>query len=228
MRSPTTEPILVELGEDRWAALIDSVEAWLRNVRLAQSSFRHLAQDTAGKIDDPRLKEQMERIAETAKRHEEQVDALYALIERKPPGRTGMLGEAAAKGRQALGNVLGITGGAPGAWPDLRQMLLSNLNAIGAFGAVEQLGLTLGLPELAEVAFTIVREKSTDQLVIEEFMLELAPQAILYEDERLGRPTDHEPAQPPAGSSAQMQPQLPKPGKPDAPLVGTEMDRDRE
>ncbi len=183
MDDTMSEPILLELGPESWEQFTDRIASWLRNVQLAQSSFRQLAEDTAAKIQDPRVKEMIQRIAHSAKEHEQKVDELYALIGREPANVTALLGEAMAKGRQALGDVLGMMGGAPGAWHDLRQMLLANLNAIGAFGAVEQLGLTLGLPELAQVAFSVVRDKSTEQLVLEEFMLELAPQSILYDQE---------------------------------------------
>lgn len=222
MGNTVIEPILVELGDERWEAFIDSIASWLRNVQLAQGSFCHLAEDTAARIDDPRVREAIQRIADFAKNHERQVDELYRLIGREPSRTTDVLGEITARGRQALGTVLGMTGHAPGVWHDLRQMLLSNLNAIGAFGTVEQLALTVGLPDLAELAFSIVRDKSTDQLVIEEFMLELAPQAILYEQESLGRRTDHEPESAPTASGEEMQPQLPAPGKPNPKVVGDE------
>lgn len=193
MSSRPHEPILLELGEERWEEFTDDIAAWLRNVQLAQSSFRHLAEETAAELEDPRAKEMIQRIAESAKDHEQKVDELCRLIGHEPSDITKVLGEVTAQGRQLLGNVLGMTGGASGPWHDLRQMLLANLNAIGAFGAVEQLGLTLGLPELAQVAFSVVRDKSTEQLVIEEYMLELAPQAILYgkQVQRSAKPVDH-------------------------------------
>lgn len=224
MSSRPHEPILLELGEERWEEFTDDIAAWLRNVQLAQSSFRHLAEETAAELEDPRVKEMIQRIAESAKDHEQKVDELYWLIGHEPSDITKMLGEVTARGRQLLGNVLGITGGASGPWHDLRQMLLANLNAIGAFGAVEQLGLTLGLPELAQVAFSVVRDKSTEQLVIEEYMLELAPQAILYgkQVQRSAKPVDH-PEQYPPQEPEGTQPHLPLPGRPKASTVGNQM-----
>lgn len=54
----------------------------------------------------------------------------------------------------------------------------------------EQLGYALGLPELAERCFQIVREKHTYQLLIEEYMLEVGAAAILYN--RDGAATGHD------------------------------------
>lgn len=228
MSRSATEPILVELGEARWKAFIDSVATWLGTVHMAQSDFRQLAVDTADSIEDPRMKEAIERIAAVAIQHEQQLNDLYGLVGREPQSLGSPLGGVLAKSREALGHLLGRSGGASGAWNDLRQLLLANLNAIGAFGAVEQLGLTLGLPDLAKQAFTIVREKSTDQLIIEEFMLELAPQAILYEDSGLGQPTGHRSEPAPPDQLPGMQPAFPKGGKPDAPIVGNQVERDRD
>lgn len=222
MQQTTGGPILVELGEERWKELIDSVADWLRTVRLAQAAYRKLAEETAEAIADPRMKEAIARIVATAKAHEDRVDELCALIDREPPKLAEMLGGIAGRARQGLGHLLGLAGGAPGAWNDLRQLLLANLNAIGAFGAAEQLGLTLGLPELARISFEIVRDKSVDQLIIEELMLELAPQAILYDDASLGIATGHEPEPAPPRHEGQMQPRFPEGGVPENRIVGNE------
>jgi hypothetical protein len=227
MNSRAHEPILLELGEERWEQFSDDITRWLRNVQLAQSSFRHLAEETAAGIHDPRVRKMIERIAESARDHEQRVDELYRLIGREPSDINRMLGKVTARGRQVLGNVLGMTGGASGPWHNLRQMLLANLNAIGAFGAVEQLGLTIGHPQLAQEAFSIVRDKSTDQLVIEEYMLELTPQAILYhQDEQSpgGAVDDHRryPPEQPEGT----QPRLPLPGRPENLIAGNQMGGD--
>lgn len=228
MSNPQRVPLLLELGTESWDHFMDKTAGWLRNVQLAQTSFRHLAEETAEKEPDPRVKEMIERIAETARSHEQKVDELYKLIGREPSNSAGLLGEVTARGRQVVGDVLGLMGGARGPWHDLRQMLLANLNTIGAFGAVEQIGLTLGLPELAQTAFVVVREKSTEQLVMEEFMLELAPQSILYDDreqpstEGQTSGTHEPPAEPPG-----MQPQFPGMGTPEDALAGNQMGGDR-
>lgn len=62
----------------------------------------------------------------------------------------------------------------------LRQLLLVNLDAIGAFATAQQLGPALGLNDFAESIFPIVWEKEKHQMLIQEYMLEMGPQAILY------------------------------------------------
>ena len=74
-----------------------------------------------------------------------------------------------------------MMGGASGAWRDIHQLLLVNLNAIGAFATAEQIGLTLGLPEIVDITFPIIQEKQTHQLILQEYMLEMAPLSILYD-----------------------------------------------
>lgn len=54
------------------------------------------------------------------------------------------------------------------------QLYLSNTNVMSAFAVVEQIGLALGIPEIIDVTFPIILEKSADQLLIQEFVLEMA------------------------------------------------------
>lgn len=60
--------------------------------------------------------------------------------------------------------------------------LLIQLNSMGTFAVVEQLGLALGIPRLVELTFTVVAEKSTDQLLLQEFVLEICSYSILYKE----------------------------------------------
>ena len=46
-----------------------------------------------------------------------------------------------------------------------------------------QLDYALGICELAEAAFQIVAEKTTDQLLVSEYLLEMAPVGILLQEE---------------------------------------------
>ena len=85
-----------------------------------------------------------------------------------------------AKGGELAADLVGWMGGAASPWGDLRQLLLANLDALGAFSIAEQLGYSLGLPAMAESCFAIGREKHTHQLLIMEYMLEMGPAAILY------------------------------------------------
>jgi hypothetical protein len=51
---------------------------------------------------------------------------------------------------------------------------------MGAFAVVEQLGLAIGNKEMANLAFFVVQEKTMHQLLLQEYMLEMAPNAVLY------------------------------------------------
>ncbi|WP_437680270.1 hypothetical protein [Sorangium sp. So ce131] len=55
-----------------------------------------------------------------------------------------------------------------------------HLDAMGAFAIAEQLGLALAHHELRDLAFAVEAEKSTDQLILKELMLEMAAVSILY------------------------------------------------
>lgn len=71
-------------------------------------------------------------------------------------------------------------GGAAGSWKHLHSMILINQQALGAFAVAEQIGLALGMKEIVALAFPIVHEKTMHQLLLQEYMLEMAPISILY------------------------------------------------
>jgi hypothetical protein len=177
------EPILLDLDEKTWEQQIDRTEAWLGNVLLTQEKFRKHAADTTDKIREPHIKEYLREVTARARAHEEEARKLFRAIGRKPSTGRSLVGAAAAKTGEALADVVGLAGGAHGNWKDLRELLLEGLDALGAFAIVEQLGYALGLPELAEPAFRIVAEKQKDQLLIEEYLLEMGPVAILLHDD---------------------------------------------
>ncbi|MFB6367278.1 hypothetical protein ACFCP7_25170 [Paenibacillus elgii] len=56
--------------------------------------------------------------------------------------------------------------GATGSWKHIHQLLLINLNALGAFAIAEQLGLALGLKKIIDITFQIILEKQASQLVL--------------------------------------------------------------
>lgn len=74
-----------------------------------------------------------------------------------------------------------MLGGAQGDWQLLHQLLLTNMNTLGAFAVTEQFGLLLGLPEITNITLPVVHQKQTDQLVIKEYMLERASISIIYQ-----------------------------------------------
>lgn len=177
------EPILLDLDEKTRDKHISRTESWLSNVLLVQAEFRKFAADAASAIKEPHIKKYLSDIAERAQAHEDQARDFFAAIGRTPPSGRSMAGTVLAKVREAVGGVVGLMGGARGNWTDLRQLLLVSQDALGAFAIVEQLGYALGLPQLAEPAFRIVAEKTKDQLLIQEYVLEMGPVAILYHED---------------------------------------------
>lgn len=178
--SHTSEPLLLELDEQTWKDWLDRVESWLGNVLMLQATFRQLAEDTLNKVHEPHIRAYLADLLETAKQHEQKVEELYRVIGRDPSHARQLGGTLMSKASQVLADVQGIAGGAVGGWRDLRQLLLSNLDALGAFAIAEQLGLALGIPEIVEITFPIVQEKSTHQLLLQEYLLEMGPVSILY------------------------------------------------
>jgi hypothetical protein len=59
-------------------------------------------------------------------------------------------------------------------------LLLTNLDAISGFAVTEQLALALGNPAVTDITVPILTEKSEHQLQLQELLLELAANAILY------------------------------------------------
>jgi len=117
-----------------------------------------------------------------AKRHEEKLPELFSAIDREPSDVRKLLGQVAGKARQALGNFIGMAGGAVGPWQDMHQVYLSNYNSMSALAVAEQLGLALGIPRVVEITFGMIAEKSTDQLLLQECVLEMSSMAILYKE----------------------------------------------
>jgi hypothetical protein len=101
----------------------------------------------------------------------------------RPSTGRSLAGAAAAKVGEVAADVIGLGGGARGNWKDLRQLLLESMDSLGAFAIAEQLRYALGVPELADPAFRVVAGKTKDQLLIEEYMLEMGPVALLYHED---------------------------------------------
>jgi hypothetical protein len=176
----SASPLLLELGQEAWQEQINRVESWLGNTLMLQATFRQLAEDTVDKVIEPHIKSYLGDIAAVAKEHEQKAEELYRVIGRQPTHLRKVSGAVLSKAEEALAAVQGLAGGAVGGWQELRQLLVANLNAMGAFAIAEQLGLALGLPEIPAVTFPVVNEKSTQQLLLQEYMLEMAAKSILY------------------------------------------------
>jgi hypothetical protein len=59
----TRLPLVLELDEDWWKTQLDRVESWLDNVLTLQTAFRQLAEDTAGKITEPHVRDYLAGMA---------------------------------------------------------------------------------------------------------------------------------------------------------------------
>src|SRR5215210_1738779 len=165
----TTQPVLIELDKECREEHYDRAAAWFKNVQLTQASFRQLLEDTVDKIEEPHLKE-----------HEQKAEALFAIIGRKPSSMRVLLGELTGKSRELWADVMALAGGVKGPWQDVQQLYISNLNSMSAFAVAEQLGLALGIPEILDITFPVIAQKSTDHLLLQEVALEMCSMSILY------------------------------------------------
>lgn len=175
-----TQPILLELDKACRQEQYDRTEAWLKNVQLTQASFRQLLEDTIEKIQEPHIRDYLQTMLAHAQAHERKAEDLFALIGRNPSTLRKLTGDVLGKGRQALAEVIAIGGGASGPWQDLQQLYISNHHSMSAFAVAEQLGLALGIPAILDITFSVVAEKSTDQLLLQECALEMCSKSILY------------------------------------------------
>ncbi|HEV7369154.1 hypothetical protein [Arenibaculum sp.] len=180
--APTTGPILMELDPKAWETQLDRVEAWLNAVVTTQTAFRKLVEDTLPGVEKPNLHLYLSEILDTARRHEQAAGDLFRHIGRQPGTGRQAMGVLMGKAHEVVADLEGLAGGAAGPWRDLRQMVIANMDAMGAFAVAEQLGLALGIHGLRDAAFPVVMEKSTQHLVLQELMLEMASMAILYRE----------------------------------------------
>ncbi|MCC9167533.1 hypothetical protein [Pontibacter harenae] len=177
-----TTVTLIELDQETRSNQLDRAKAWFDNVLLTQASCRKLLLDTVEKIEEPHIKQYLTQMYEQEERHEEKARELFSLIDREPSDIRQFLGEIMGKARQGLGDMIAMTGSVTGPWQDLHQLYISNHHSMGAFAVAEQLGLALGIPRIAEIAFGVVAEKSTSQLLIQECVLEMCSKSILYHE----------------------------------------------
>ena len=175
-------PVLLDLAPATWDRHLDRAAAWLNNCVQVQEKFRKYAADTAGRIREPHIREYLQQIAGRAERHEEDARGILRAVGREPGRLRSAVGVAAAKAGEVLAGAVGLLGSTRGDWNDLRQLLLESQDALGAFAVAEQLGYALANPELADTAFRVVAEKWTGHLLIQEYVLEMGAQFILYHE----------------------------------------------
>lgn len=174
------QTILIELDAECRQEHYDRAASWFKNVQFTQASFRQLLEDTVDKVEEPHIKDYLYTMLEQAREHEQKVESLFAVIGQKPASIRTIMGEFLGKSREAWADLLAFAGGAKGPWQDLQQLYISNLNSMSAFAVAEQLGLALGIPEILDITFEVVKEKSSAQLLLQECALEMCSKSILY------------------------------------------------
>lgn len=179
-KSANSETLLIELDDNTRQDHYDSAAAWFKNVQLTQASFRQLLEDTVDKIEEPHMKDYLVTMLQYAKDHETKAEALFQVIGRKPSHTRILLGELTGKSRELWADIIALGGGVKGPWQDLQQLYIANLNSMSAFAVAEQLGLALGIPEILDITFLVIKQKSTDQLLLQELALEMCSISILY------------------------------------------------
>ena len=174
-------PFLLNLAPEPWEEHLDRASTWLANVVTTQAAFRQALEIAVPKIEEPNIRQFLSEMLDRAHKHEEVAHRLPRVLGREAAdGAHGLAGAVMDVARKALDTVEGLAGGAKGNWKDLHHLLLLNLDAIGAFAIAEQLGLALAHHELRDLAWAVEAEKSTDQLILQELMLEMAAVAILH------------------------------------------------
>jgi hypothetical protein len=175
--------ILIELDEQTREKQYNEVEKWLEHVLTVQVAFQSLAEKTVQEISEPHIREALEKLLEATKHHTKCAEKLFGTIERKADEvKDRVLGKSISAVEDALMTFQDSLGGSVGSWQGLHHLLAMNLKAMGAFAVAEQLGLSLGNKELALESFPIVHEKTMHQLLLQEYMLEMAPISILYKE----------------------------------------------
>lgn len=184
----TTNPALViELDGKTWDAYLGRVGPWLATTATLQSTFRKMAEDALADVTNATVRGYLEGIVGSAREHEKQIPDLYRAFGLEPAG-VGLMSSVAStvvnKTREMAGHVEGIASSARGGgWRLLRELLITNLDAISGYGVAEQLALALGLPEPVGIIVPILKIKTEHQLQLKESFLEFAPLAILYHND---------------------------------------------
>jgi hypothetical protein len=178
------ETILLELDEDYLAKQYNEVEKWFEHVWAIQTALETSISKAIPEIKEPHIREAMEKMLESNKHHSKSLDELFVAIQRSPNKRTDkMMGSVMASLQKNMVHLQDVIGGSGGSWVHLHVLLLVNQQAMGAFAVAEQLGLALGMKEIVSIAFPIVHEKTMHQLLLQEYMLEMAPISILYKED---------------------------------------------
>jgi hypothetical protein len=179
--------VLIELDQGTREEQLTRLEPWLRTTSLLQSTLCRELEQLAERVGEVHTRGWLEGALDTARGDERQVAALYDAFDRRPSKRP-TIQSAAASGlaavRTAAGRIEGLGGGARSVtWRRLRVVLLTNVDAMGAWGVCESLGLGLGIPAAVEVAHPAAVNRARAHAFFQELFLEMAATAIVYHRE---------------------------------------------
>lgn len=176
--------ILIELGEDYIEMQKNEMEKWFEHILTAQTALEVMLAKAVPSIREPHIREAIEKIQKSQQHHGESAENLFSIIGRTADDRKDrILGTVLGKVEEALLSFQDFLAGAKGSWQSLHHLLLLNQQAMGAFAVGEQLGLSVGSREVADACFLIVHDKTMHQLLLQEYMLEMAPISILYKEQ---------------------------------------------
>lgn len=159
------------------------IEKWFEHVQTIQYALESNLNKTIPTIREPHIREAIEKILDANKHHTKVIEELFDIIDKKPNKLSDkVFGEVVEKLEGGLMRFQDLLGGATGSWQHMHHLVVMNQQAMGAFAISEQLGLSLGMKEIVGIGFSISHEKTMHQMVLQEYMLEMAPKSILYNE----------------------------------------------
>jgi hypothetical protein len=175
--------ILIELDEQTRSKQLDQMEKWFEHVLTTQMSLEIYLEKAIPMIVEPHIKEAITKIQHAARNHTAAAEGLFQAIQRSSDGaKDRALALMNTTIQTSLFSFQDLLGGAIGSWKEIHLLLFINQQAMGAFAVAEQLGLSVGMKEVVGIAFPVVHEKTMHQLLLQEYMLEMAPVSILYQE----------------------------------------------
>jgi hypothetical protein len=175
--------ILIELDEKTRNLHFDQMEKWFEHVLATEISLEIGLKKAIPQITEPHIQEAIMKIQLAVKGHSLASEQLFEAIGRSANTvKDRVLATLNINMQSGLFSFLDVLGGAVGSWREIHLLHLLNHQAMGAFAVAEQLGLSIGMKEVVTIAFPIVHEKTMHQLLLQEYLLEMAPVSILYRE----------------------------------------------
>ncbi|MEH7073844.1 hypothetical protein [Neobacillus drentensis] len=175
--------ILIELDKQTRSNHLNQMEKWFEHVLTIQMSLENSLQRAIPIISEPHMKEAIQKTQAAVRAHSSAAEDLFKAIHRSADAaKDRALANINTAVQTGLFSFEDLMGGAVGSWKEIHLLLLMNQQAMGAFAVAEQLGLAIGMKEVVNIAFPVVHEKTMHQLLLQEYMLEMAPVSILYQE----------------------------------------------